>query len=354
MESLIAKGAKGLVAGPKNLILRRMARLKPKWLVFMASEICNSHCTQCNIWKNKKTHEPLSPEEIRKTLSDPLFSEVLYINNTGGEITTRTDLKEVIMAEHEALPKATISLSTNAILPQRAYDAAKYALEQGITVHVGVSLDGIGEKHDKVRGTEGNFESADWLLRQLLELKKTYGNKLWIVVGSVLMDETLPNLGEIRSYLKDKDVCHEVQCYNSASFFNNLDSTSKETQIAEIEKVVKSLPPRLMNDMWLRWIRGKPIKFTCFAMHSFCVLKSNGDIVPCLNLWDAKAGNVREASPSEIWRSAMAKEARKAVNACPGCVCSFGTNWSFASSFYPFMFYYLKHPGALKSLPRSS
>lgn len=340
-----------MLGGPKNLLLRKMVRLRPKWLIFTATDLCNSHCMTCNIWKNKKTHELLSPAEIKKALSDPLFRDVCYINNTGGEITTRPDLNEVILAEHEALPDAVISLSTNGILPQRALEATRFSLEHGIKTYVGVSLDGIGEKHDKIRGTPGNFRSVDLLLHELLELRKKYGDQLWITVGTVLIDETLPNLAELRAYAKELNVNHEVQWYNAASFYSN--TGAKREKNEEMIKAVKSLPPRLLREKWLKWLNDEPIRFTCFAMHTFCVLKSNGDIVPCLTNWDASVGNVRDSTPTEIWRSAKAKEARKIVDACPGCLNSWGMNWSFGSSFYPFLFYYLRHPGAIRRLERS-
>jgi len=91
-------------------------------------------------------------------------------------------------------------------------------------------------------------------------------------------------------------------------------------------------------------LSGKSIKFSCFAMYTFCVLKCNGDIVPCLNLWDMKAGNVREKSPADIWHSYEAKKVRKIIKSCDGCLNSWGAPWSFSSSFYPILLFYLKHP----------
>ncbi len=353
MDSYTVKtGLKGVVNGPKNMLLRQFGQLRPKWLIFTITDLCNSHCIVCNIWQTKKTFEPLTPAEIKKTLSDPLFRDVCYINNTGGEATIRTDLKEVLMAEHEALPKAILQLSTNAILPDRAYDATKYCLEKGVKMYVGVSIDGIGESHDKIRGTPGNFKNVDLLLRRLVELRKEYPDRLWIAAGTVLIDETLPSLDDIRKYVKELGINHEVQWYNASPFYSNTGS-EKENKREDIIKAVQALPPRLLNENWLKWLNKDPIKFMCFAMHNFCVLKSNGDISPCLTQWDVTAGNVRQNTPTEIWHSAAIKEARKVVDNCPGCLNSWGTNWSFASSFYPFLAYYLKHPDALEYLERA-
>ncbi len=353
VDSLLKIGLKGTVNGPKNLVMRELQMLKPKFLWFSVTELCNSHCTMCNIWQNKKTHEPLSPEEIKKTLSDPLFKNVIYINNSGGEATVRLDLQEVVMAEHEALPNAAICISTNAIMPQRAYEITKYALEHGVKMQVGVSLDGVGETHDQIRGVKGNFEKVDWLLHQLIELKKIHKDQLWIAVGSVLTDSSIENIEAIKKYTAELGIHNEVQWFNSSSYYNNSGDT-KENQRDKLIAAVRALPPNLLNEKWVDWLNGKPIKFTCFAMHTFCVLKSNGDISVCLTHWNQTAGNVRVNTPTEIWKSAAAKEARKVVANCQGCLNSWGTNWSWAASFYPYLKYYVGHPSTLKKLERAN
>lgn len=361
-DSIPVVGLKGMVNGPKNLVMRKFEMLKPKFLWFEITELCNSRCTMCNIWKNKKTHEPMSPAEIKKVLSDPLFKDVVYINNSGGEATVRPDLQEMLMAEHEALPNAAICVSTNGLLPERALSVVKYCLEHGVNMQVGISLDGVGETHDEIRGVKadpargikGNFERADWLLRQLVELRKQYPDKLWIAVGSVLMDNSIDNVEAVKKYTKELGVHHEVQWYNDSPYYNNTGDKRETIRNERLIAAVKSLPPTLLNDKWAGWLEGKPINFTCFAMHTFCILKSNGDISVCLTHWNTTAGNVRLNTPSEIWKSAGAKDARKVVANCAGCLNSWGTNWSWAASFYPYLEYYATHPSAINKLERST
>ncbi len=356
-DNLTKIGMKGLVNGPKNLAMRKFQMLKPKFLWFEITELCNSRCTMCNIWKNRKTHEPMGPEEIKKVLSDPLFKDVIYINNSGGEATVRPDLQEMVMAEHEALPNAAICISTNGLMPERAYNITKYAIEHGVTMQVGMSLDGIGEKHDEIRGVKadpargikGNFERVDWLIRKLVDLRNQYPGKLWIAIGSVLTDSSIENVEEVKKYTRELGVHHEVQWFNNSPYYNNTGDV-KETQTEKLIQAVRSLPPNLLNDKWEGWLKGKPIKFTCFAMHTFCVLKSNGDISVCLTHWNQTAGNVRINTPTEVWKSAEAKESRKVVANCSGCLNSWGTNWSWSASFFPYLKYYAKNPGSLKAI----
>ena len=344
-KNKIVRGVKGAAYGTKNLILRATSEsLRPRWLWFGVTDRCNSRCIYCDIWRKKPTKDVLTPEEIEKTLSDPLFRDVEYILNSGGEPTLRHDLEEIILAEHKALPKARLQLSTNGLLPERVINVVKSAINHNINIDVGTSLDAIGEKYDSMRGVKGNFEKVDRLLHELVALRENYGvNKISAGFGFTLTDRTLPYLEEVRAYAKRLNVYCLVQWYNQSPFYGNIgkDLTGNDESMI---KAVQSLPYPIIREMWLKWLRGESIKFRCFAMYTFCVLQCNGDISPCLSLWDVKAGNVRESSPTEIWHSADAKKARKIVKDCKGCLNSWGTGWSFASSFYPNLLYYLKHP----------
>jgi MoaA/NifB/PqqE/SkfB family radical SAM enzyme len=132
--------------------------------------------------------------------------------------------------------------------------------------------------------------------------------------------------------------------YNQASFYDNVgDRTNGNTKQVQ---AVASQPASLLRDKWIDLLNGKSIRFPCFAMHTFCVLKANGDIVPCINFWDRTAGNVKDASPTAIWHSAGAKEVRKAIDGCEGCLNSWGFGWSIRSSYYPILQWYLKNPKA--------
>lgn len=335
----------GAITGLRNMFMKAAGRpLRPRWLWFGLTDRCNSHCTQCGIWKQPPTKDPLTPQEIERTLRDPLFRDVECIINSGGEITLRTDLKEIMLAEHAALPGALIQLSTNGLLPERMIDAVKFGLQKGMRISVGTSLDGIGPCHDKVRGVPGNFEKVDLLLRELAELRKTDKN-LSLGFGFTLMDSTLSSLPAVREYAERTKIDFLMQWYNQSSFYGN--TADQKVTKAEMKEAVRTYPDPLLREMWLDWLDGKPIKFNCFALNSFCVLKCNGDIVPCLTHWDAAAGNVRRSSPSEIWNSEQARRARKKVGGCSGCLNAWGTEWSFRTSRYPYKLFYLKHPSYL-------
>ncbi|MGA2159298.1 MAG: radical SAM protein [Dehalococcoidia bacterium] len=330
-----------LLSAPKNLVYRSLTKpLKPKWVVMAITDKCNSKCKHCNIWQQKPTDNPLSPKEIYDTLSSPLFDNVCVVMNTGGECTLRDDLFEVLMAEHEAIPKARIIISTNGLLPDRVIGLVQKLKEKDICISIGTSLDGIGSSHDEIRGVPGNFKKVDSILRSLKDED--------ITPGFVLSDLTIDNLPDVTNYLNEQGRIPLVQWCNSSPFYGK---DNPDPDRDRMIKVVESLDPTLVGDLliknaWLRWLRGKEIGFPCFAMQTFLVLKCNGDVVPCLTKWDTKAGNIREDSIENIWKSQQAKLTRIAVKNCEGCLNSWGAGWSHSSAFYP-SFQYLRSPKIL-------
>ena len=137
---------------------------KPHVLQFPVVDICNSQCQMCLIWENKKSTD-ITPEQLRAGLRNPLFSDVAVVGLNGGEPTLRKDLATLTTVLFEELPSLRgISLITNAYKHQ---DVIARIAEVGDVVrqHKGhfdvmVSLDGVGDVHDRVRGKPGNFDRA--------------------------------------------------------------------------------------------------------------------------------------------------------------------------------------------------
>jgi MoaA/NifB/PqqE/SkfB family radical SAM enzyme len=306
---------------------------------------CNSRCRTCNIWAQKPIDNPLTPDEIYKTLSDPVFKDVDYIINSGGEPTVRYDLLEFLEAEHRALPNATIQLSTNGITYGAAWVVATL-LERypDIKMDVGTSLEGIGEDHDNERRVPGNFESVDGLIGALIGLREKYGrDRLTIGFGTVVTDRTINNIPALRRYADEKGIGMLIQWYNQSGFYSN-EKRGQETEIRDAETesrsraLVKEADYTIISDLWCNYLEGKPHAFNCMALQSFCVIKCNGDIVPCLSYWNNRIGNVRNNSPSNILK-------RKGGITCTNhCLNSWATYWSFEADPIQYVRYFVRHP----------
>jgi MoaA/NifB/PqqE/SkfB family radical SAM enzyme len=332
--------------GAGNMLRRALGRgLEPRRIWFEVTDRCNSRCEHCGIWNRSSTAPPLTPAEIERAFRDPIFRNIEAIINSGGEPTLRDDMEEILEIEHRLFPRASLDYSTNALLPDRAMALVERMAGKKIPLAVGISLDGIGARHDAVRGRPGNFEKADRLLRELARLRDRSGGLISPCIGFTLSPLTIGDYDEVKAYAASIDVPLAVQWLNLTSFYGNeiCPAAPGVEERASMLRIVRSLPKGLLNDRWIDWLAGRPIAFPCFAMHTFCVLKANGDIAPCLTHWNAVIGNVREESPGRIWRGAEATKARRLVARCEGCLNSWGVGWSALYAVYPNWLYYLRH-----------
>jgi polysaccharide pyruvyl transferase WcaK-like protein/MoaA/NifB/PqqE/SkfB family radical SAM enzyme len=137
---------------------------KPVIIQFPINDICNARCQMCNIWQQKFDYQ-ISPQELAIAISNPLFSEVRGVGINGGEPTLRKDLAEIVDVLFTNLPKLSgISLITNSLnsnqVIERITEIGRVIKTHRGNLDVMVSLDGVGEVHDRVRGRKGNFENA--------------------------------------------------------------------------------------------------------------------------------------------------------------------------------------------------
>lgn len=128
---------------------------------------CNSRCVMCDIWKIRDF--PVLPiAEFRK-----LPPSLRDINISGGEPFLRADLPEVIRAIVETCPKARIVISTNGFMPAMIEAQMKKILKIKPDIGVSISIDGMHEMHEKIRGIPKGFDLDMDTLERLKKLGMT-------------------------------------------------------------------------------------------------------------------------------------------------------------------------------------
>jgi MoaA/NifB/PqqE/SkfB family radical SAM enzyme len=298
-------------------------------IVYEVTDKCNSKCMHCNIWKNDQKKELLTKKELIPLLKEDLLKELKNLILTGGEPILYKNLGELILIIHKHLPNTRITLSTNGLLPDKVLHVVKMALENNIGIDVGVSLDGLGKKHDEIRGVKGNFKRVDYLLNSLKELSDRFGNHLNVVVGHTLSGITYSSLIETMNYVNRLNFPFFTQLCEEFSYYGNTNKIMK-TDNEKLIKVIKKLPLSLHNECIHKSLKSsKKIRFKCSSMKTFFLLKCNGDVTPCLRYSDHIIGNIRENTFSRIWHSSRAIKERIIIKNCIGCSNTWATGWSF-------------------------
>lgn len=118
---------------------------------------CPMRCQMCNIWKNPTNRREEVKAEDLKTLP-----QLKFINLTGGEPFIREDLDEIVEECYKHTPR--IVISTSGWFEDRVVALAKKFPNIGIRI----SIEGLSQKNDELRGHVGGFDKG---LRTLLTLK---------------------------------------------------------------------------------------------------------------------------------------------------------------------------------------
>lgn len=122
---------------------------------------CNMKCKHCMNWSTKDAIEGFGREKIFK-LIDELYenkTEEIYIS--GGEPLLYPYIDDAIL--HANSLGIKITLATNALEIAKHLDVIK----KGVQL-VSISLDGIGETHDKFRGIPGAFDNCVKMLKIMM------------------------------------------------------------------------------------------------------------------------------------------------------------------------------------------
>ncbi len=171
--------------------------LLPLNLTLSPSPKCNSRCLTCNIWM--KREDELTVREWEKVLSS-LGGAPYWFTISGGEPLMYPHVVELSQLVYQFCRPGVINIPTNGILPNipdRVAQIAQSCPQSQLIINL--SLDGIGEKHDYIRGIPGNFKKFEERLHQLLDLRRTLPN-LTVGIHSVISTFSVGHLDDLIAY----------------------------------------------------------------------------------------------------------------------------------------------------------
>lgn len=325
---------------------------RPLTLTFSVTNLCQSKCMTCNIWriypeKHQQAGNELTIEEIRKIFKS--IGRIYFFNISGGEPFLRTDLHEIVEAAVDHLKPAIIHAPTNALAPEKVIGHTRSILEllkkKGLKTPLTIkpSLDGVGKLHDEIRGVGGNWEKLLETFRQLKELEKNYP-ELHIEIGTVVSNFNKDHLDEIEEYVHAMGAqSYRNEIAEQREEFLNIGDpiTPSGEEYARLmegfaEKIrsnIKNKRPlaRVTESLRLVYyelaaqimIENRQV-IPCYAGITNVHLTPYGDLWPCCVLGYKKPmGNLRETGYNftEVWHSHRASEVRKSIKnrecACP-------------------------------------
>lgn len=164
-------------------------------LILSLTGKCNARCKHCNIWGNSDKSE-LGIGYIVYLFAHPKLKNIKRLVLTGGEPTLYGNIIDVFRVAFNNLDKLkSIAYVTNSVIP--SYDIISQVLDirhglgrDNIKLDVSLSLDGIGEIHDNIRGVKGLFSKVKINFNKLSSIYGfgTYDVKYNCVISSFNVD----------------------------------------------------------------------------------------------------------------------------------------------------------------------
>lgn len=145
----------------------------PVYLLVFVTSRCDARCRHCFYWRELNTvRNELTVDEYERLarFAGPTFQVTL----TGGNPELRTDLAQIAQVFYRHCHPANMTLCLLGRHTERVIQQVRDVLRlcPGLHLTVGLSLDGLGEEHDRLRVCPGLFERLQTTFAQLGEVKR--------------------------------------------------------------------------------------------------------------------------------------------------------------------------------------
>jgi len=280
---------------------------------------CNAHCQMCLSWK----HPTVESEEFSPDILEKIPRGMKRLNITGGEPLLRRDLIDIVSVLNKKTKR--LELSTNGYYTDRIVQIA----ERFPHITIRISVEGLPQLNDKVRGLKNGFDHA---LRTLLKLKNR-GIKD-IGFATVISQQNIKDLLALYTLTSGLEVEFSQSTMHNSFYFHKYDNkledivTIKATMLKFIERLLNSQrrDSKMRVKDWfrayinlglLRFIEGKKRLLACRAGTDSFFVDPRGRILACNGSSEPWVmGDLSTHDFNQIWHSEEAEQVRRLVREC--------------------------------------
>ena len=336
---------------------KRRLTNKPLFVTFFITARCNMRCKHCFYWKEMekaRQSSELSLSEI-ELLSEnmPPFPQLLIM---GGEPFLRNDLYDIVKLFYHNNHTRFFLLPTNGYFSNKVYSFCKKITTEMPDAYLllHLSIDGVGEEHDRIRGLKGSFIRLMQTYEKVSVLEKA-DNNLYVEFLTCCSGFNKSAIEEILRYLKEKYGVRTL-CYNLVRAAP-LDKEAKDIKAEDYLDLVNILHRGYKSKSIferLYYLRRKSISYLnyenlkkkrkflpCLAGRLNVVISEEGIIYPC-ELLPSPMGDLGKErfDFNKIWSSQEAERVRDEVRKC-SIRCTHETNVITNSTFSLKAYFYL-------------
>ncbi len=273
---------------------------------------CNARCTMCNRYKApSKPEEEISIETIKK------LPKMYFTNITGGEPFIREDLPEIVRELYKKSDR--IVISTNGFFTDRIIKLC----EEFPNVGIRISIEGLEETNNKIRGLEDGFNKGYSTLKKLVEMKHPD-----VGFGMTVQDANAKDLVPLYDLSNELNMeFATASLHNSFYFVEAKNIIHDRLMVAkEFEKLINKLLESKSPKKWFRayfnhglinYIFGQKRLLPCDMAFDTFFIDPYGDVMPCNGTKEKEVmGNLNNQTWDELWNSEQAEKVRNKVRHC--------------------------------------
>lgn len=273
---------------------------------------CNARCNMCSRYKRpSEPDEEISLETIKK------LPKMYFTNITGGEPFIRTDLKDIVRELYKKSDR--IVISTNGFFTERIIELCREFPNVGIRI----SIEGLEETNNRIRGLEDGFNRGYATLKKLVEMKHPD-----VGFGMTVQDANAADLVPLYKLSDELGMEFATASLHNSFYFVESHNIIKDRQmVAEnFEKLINELLNSSSPKKWFRayfnhglinYIYGQERLLPCDMAFDTFFIDPYGDVMPCNGTKEkAVMGNLNEQSWQELWNSPQADKVRRQVRSC--------------------------------------
>lgn len=305
---------------------------KPVTAALNITDRCNMHCVMCNSWQNTAPDD-LKTEGWKDVLRQLKEQGVKVVGFIGGEPLLRRDVADLI-AYATSIGLRT-SLTTSGYLLD---EGRAQALVKAGVGSVTISIDGVGEQYESIRGRDyGRVERACEILGKL---KKEKG--LYVIISFTLMKPTLEHFDAVKALSERLDIPLNICLLDYSPYLFQVEENTKSFWIREgdmprLRKIQESLVkakessegrvlhPYVDIDFFPKYFQDPlQAKIPCAVSQHRVLIDSHGSVYG--GCWSMGSyGSLCKQSLAEIIASKAYQEAHRKMffKECPGCSCGY-------------------------------
>ena len=273
---------------------------------------CNARCTMCNRYKApSKPEEEITIETIKK------LPQMYFTNITGGEPFIREDLADIVRELYKKSDR--IVISTNGFFTDRIIKLC----EEFPNVGIRISIEGLEETNNKIRGLEDGYNKGYSTLKKLVEMKHPD-----VGFGMTVQDLNAKDLVPLYEKSNELNMEFATASLHNSFYFVEAKNIIKDRLMVgkEFEKLINELLKSNSPKKWFRayfnhglinYIFGQKRLLPCDMAFDTFFIDPYGDVMPCNGTKEKEVmGNLNNQTWNELWNSEQAEKVRNKVRHC--------------------------------------